>query len=149
MYDWQSLAHVRWECKYHVIIIPKFRRTLYGQLRRQVGRILRESCAQRSVELMEGKAMANHAHLWLNIPPKYSVVPTIGSLKGKSAVGINRNLLRKRCMTELHFWSTGYCVSTVGLKDGSASIFASTAVHFSRELATWTEYASSCRTARA
>ena len=72
MHEWQSLAHVRWECKYHVVIMPKFRRkVLYGRLRRQVGRILRELCDQRGVELIEGKAMADHVHLCLSIPPKY------------------------------------------------------------------------------
>ena len=119
MDDWQSLAHVRWECKYHVVIIPKFRRkVLYGQLRAQVGRILRGLCDQRGVELIEGKAMADHVHLCLSIPPKYSVAHTIGFLKGKSAVQIHRKLLRERRMTGLHFWSTGYCVSTVGLDEG-------------------------------
>ena len=119
MHDWQSLAHVRWECKYHVVIIPKFRRKMiYGQLRRQVGRILRELCAQRGVELIEGKALADHVHLCLSIPPKYSVAHTIGFLKGKSAVRIHRSLLRERRMTGLHFWSTGYCASTVGLDEG-------------------------------
>ena len=104
MHDWQSLAHVRWECKYHVVIIPKFRRKMiYGQLRRQVGRILRELCAQRGVELIEGKALADHVHLCLSIPPKYSVAHTIGFLKGKSAVRIHRSLLRERRMTGLHF----------------------------------------------
>ena len=89
MHDWQSLAHVRWECKYHVVIIPKFRRkSLYGQLRKQVGRILRELCDQRGVELIEGKAIADHVHLCLSIPPKYSVAHTVGFLKGKSAVQI-------------------------------------------------------------
>ena len=125
MHEWQSLAHVRWECKYHVVIMPKFRRkVLYGRLRRQVGRILRELCDQRGVELIEGKAMADHVHLCLSIPPKYSVAHTIGFLKGKSAVRIHRNLLQERRMTGLH--STGYCVSTVvWMKVGSASTFGS------------------------
>ena len=71
MDDWRSLAYVRWECKYHVVIIPKFRKKMiYGQLRQQVGRILRELCDQRGVELIEGKAMADHVHLCLSIPPK-------------------------------------------------------------------------------
>ena len=70
MDDWRSLAYVRWECKYHVVIIPKFRKKMiYGQLRQQVGRILRELCDQRGVELSEGKAMADHVHLCLSIPP--------------------------------------------------------------------------------
>ena len=118
MHDWQCLSHVRWECKYHVVIIPKYRRNvLYRRLRRQIGLILREMCRQRGIELPEGHAMPDHVHLCLSIPPKYSVAHTIGFLKGKSAVRILRELLRERRMTGLHFWSTGYCVSTVGLDE--------------------------------
>lgn len=108
MHDWQSLSHVRWECKYHVVIIPKYR---------QKGRILRELCDQRGVELLEGRAMPDYVHMCLSIPPEFSVAHTIGFLKGKSAVRIHRELMRKRRMTGLHFWSTGYCVSTVGLDE--------------------------------
>ena len=118
MHEWQSLSLVRWECKYHVVIIPKYRRrVLYGRLRRRIGLILRELCRQRGLELWEGHAMPDHVHLCLSIPPKYSVAHTIGFLKGKSAVRIHRELLRERRMTGLHFWATGYCVSTVGLDE--------------------------------
>ena len=118
MHDWESLSHVRWECKYHVIIIPKYRRKVfYGRLRRQIGAILRELCRQKGVEVLEGHSMPDHIHMCLSIPPKYSVAHTIGFLKGKSAVRIHRELLRERRMTGLHFWATGYCVSTVGLDE--------------------------------
>ena len=118
MHEWQSLSHVRWDCKYHVVIIPKYRRkVLYGKLRRQIGAILRELCRQRGIELLEGHALPDHIHLCLSIPPKYSVAYAIGFLKGKSAVRIHRELLRERRMTGLHFWATGYCVSTVGLDE--------------------------------
>jgi putative transposase len=118
MHDWESLAHVRWECKYHVVIIPKYRRkVLYGQLRAKIGVILRELCRQRGVELLEGHSMLDHIHMCLSIPPKYSVAHTLGYLKGKSAVRIHRELLHERRMTGLHFWATGYCVSTVGLDE--------------------------------
>jgi putative transposase len=118
MHQWESLSHVRWECKYHVVIIPKYRqKTLYGKLKRRIGRILRELCDQRGIELIEGKAMADHVHMCVSIPPKYSVAHSIGFLKGKSAVRIHRELLRERRMTGLHFWATGYCVSTVGLDE--------------------------------
>ena len=118
MHDWESLSHVRWECKYHVIIIPKYRRKVfYGRLRRQIGTILRELCRQKGVEVLEGHSMSDHIHMCLSIPPKYSVAHTIGFLKGKSAVRIHRELLRERRMTGLHFWATGYCVSTVGLDE--------------------------------
>ena len=118
MHEWQTLSHVRWDCKYHVVIIPKYRRkVLYGKLRRQIGAILRELCRQRGIELLEGHALPDHIHLCLSIPPKYSVAYAIGFLKGKSAVRIHRELLRERRMTGLHFWATGYCVSTVGLDE--------------------------------
>ncbi len=118
MHDWESLAHVRWECKYHVVIIPKYRRkVLYGQLRTKVGTILRELCRQRGIELLEGHSMPDHIHMCLSIPPKYSVAHTLGFLKGKSAVRIHRELLHERRMTGLSFWATGYCVSTVGLDE--------------------------------
>ena len=79
MKDWQSQAHVKWECKYHVVIIPKYRRKiLYGKIRKRVGEILRELCQQRGIELLEGKAMPDHVHMLLSIPPKYSIAHTIG-----------------------------------------------------------------------
>lgn len=115
MHDWQSLSHVRWECKYHVVIMPKYRqRVFYGGLRRRIGTILRDLCRQRGVELIEGRAMPDHIHLCLSIPPKYSVSHALEFLKGKSAVRIHRELMGHRRMTGLHFWSTGYWVSTVG-----------------------------------
>jgi putative transposase len=118
MQEWESLSHVRWECKYHVVIIPKYRKkVLYGQLRKQIGPILRELCRQRGVELLEGHTMSDHVHMCLSIPPKFSVAYTVGFLKGKSAVRIHRELLSERRMTGLHFWATGYCVSTVGLDE--------------------------------
>lgn len=120
MHDWQSLSHVRWDCKYHVVFAPKYRRkVLYGKCRAKVGAILRELCRQRGVELLEGKAKPDHIHMCLSIPPKYSVAFVIGFLKGKSAVRIHREVLKERRMTGLHFWSRGYCVSTVGLDEAT------------------------------
>ena len=118
MHDWQSLSHVRWECKYHVIIIPKYRhKVFYGKMRGRIAQILRGLCCQRQVDLLEGHCMADHIHMCLSIPPKYSVSHTIGFLKGKSAVRVHRELMKHRRMTGLHFWATGYCVSTVGLDE--------------------------------
>ena len=118
MHDWQSLSHVRWECKYHVVFIPKYRRkVLYGKLRPKIGAILRELCRQRDIELLEGHLMPDHVHMCLSIAPKYSVSHTIGFLKGKSAVRIHRQLLKERRMTGLHFWASGYSVSTIGLDE--------------------------------
>ena len=109
---------MRWECKYHVVVNPKYRqKVFYGKMRRSIGAILRDLCRQRGVELLEGHCMADHVHLCLSIPPKFSVSHTIGFLKGKSAVRIHRKLMGHRRMTGLHFWATGYCVSTVGLDE--------------------------------
>jgi putative transposase len=118
MHDWRSLSHVRWECKYHVVVIPKYRhKVFYGRMKRRVGEILRDLCRQRGVELLEGRARPDHIHMCLSIPPKYSVSHTIGFLKGKSAVRIHRELMKQRRMIGAHFWATGYCVSTVGLDE--------------------------------
>ena len=117
MHDWENLSHVRWECKYHVVIIPKYRRKVfYGRLKREIGSILRDLCRQKGVELIEGHVMPDHVHMCLSIPPKYSVAFVIGFVKGKSAVRIHRQLGEKR-LHGLHFWSVGYCVSTVGLDE--------------------------------
>ena len=118
MHDWRSLSHVRWDCKYHVVIVPKYRKkVIYGKLRRQVGLILRRLCQQRGITLLEGHAMSDHIHMCLSVAPKFSIAHTIGYLKGKSAVLIHRQLLHERRMTGLSFWATGYCVSTVGLDE--------------------------------
>jgi len=79
MHEWESLAHVRWECKYHVVIIPKYRRkVIYGRLKERIGRILRELCGQKGIEILEGHLMPDHIHMCLSIPPKYSVAHSIG-----------------------------------------------------------------------
>ena len=118
MHDWQSLSHVRWDCKYHVVIVPKYRKkVIYGKLRRQIGPVLRSLCQQRGVTLVEGHTMPDHIHMCLSVPPKFSIAHTIGFLKGKSAVIVHRRLLHERRMTGLSFWARGYCVSTVGLDE--------------------------------
>ena len=118
MHDWRSMSHVRWDCKYHVVFIPKYRKkSMFGSRRKEIGRILRQLCEQRGVGLVEGHVMPDHVHMCVSIPPKFSVSHTIGFLKGKSAVRIHRQLLHKKRMTGLHFWATGYCVSTVGLDE--------------------------------
>jgi putative transposase len=115
MHDWKSQSHVKWDCKYHIVFIPKYRqKVLYGKLRKQIGKILRELCRQKGVEMQEGKAMSDHIHICLSIPPKYSVAHVVGFLKGKSAIRIHREILGEKRMTGLHFWAKGYCVSTIG-----------------------------------
>ena len=121
MREWQSLSHVRWYCKYHVVFVPKYRkRAIFGSLRKGIGGILRELCDQEGVELVEGNALPDHVHLCLSIPPKFSVANTVGFLKGKSAIRIHREYLgRQRNFTGFHFWARGYCVSTVGLDEAT------------------------------
>ena len=119
MKDWRSQAHVKWDCKYHVVILPKYRRRkLFGRFRKQIGEILRELCRQKGVELLEGNAMPDHIHMLLSVPPKYSIAMMIGYLKGKSAVRVHRELLKTQgTLFGRSFWSRGYCVSTVGLDE--------------------------------
>lgn len=93
MKDWQSLSHVKWDCKYHVIIISKYRnRVIYGEVRKKIGGIIRELCRQK---------MPDHIHFLLSIPPKFSVSNTIGFIKGKSAIRIHRDILKSKKMTGL------------------------------------------------
>lgn len=119
MREWQSLAHVKWECKYHVVIVPKYRRkVLFGHVRKRLGNIFRQLCRQKEIELVEGHVLLDHVHMVLSIPPKLSVAMAVGYLKGKSAIQIHREALNvKQGFTGKHFWSRGYCVSTVGLDE--------------------------------
>ena len=119
MREWQSQTHVRWYCRYHVVIVPKYRKkTIYGVLRKEIGGVLKDLCGQFGVDLVEGHAMSEHIHLCLSVPPKYSVANTIGFLKGKSAIKIfdHHHELKKRYWGR-HFWAKGYFVSTVGLDE--------------------------------
>lgn len=118
MREWQSQAHVKWYCRYHVVIVPKYRRkSMFGATRRQIGEILRELCQRFGVELVEGHVMPDHVHMCLSIAPKYSVANTVGKLKGKSTILLHQRYGRQRNFVGLHFWSRGYCVSTVGLDE--------------------------------
>ena len=112
----QSLNHSRWDCKYHVVWIPKYRKkALYGQLRKYLGQVFKELAHNRESEIIEGHMMPDHVHMLISIPPKYSVAQVIGFIKGKSAIHIARNYLgHKRNFTGQQFWARGYHVSTVG-----------------------------------
>ena len=119
MKDWQSQSHVKWECKYHVVILPKYRKKRnFKENRRKIGTIIRELCRQKGIEMLEGNAASDHIHILLSVPPKFSIAMTIGYLKGKSAVRINREIERVTgTLFGRSFWSRGYCVSTVGLDE--------------------------------
>ena len=121
MKEWQSQAHVKWECKYHVVIVPKYRKkAIFGKLRQEIGKMLRQLCRQKGIELLEGHALVDHVHLLLSVPPRYSIAMTVGYLKGKSAVRIHRDYGKARgTLLGRSFWSRGYCVSTVGFDEAS------------------------------
>ena len=111
-----TLKHSKWECNYHVVFIPKFRRkALYKELRRDLGEVFRELARRKESKIEEGHAMGDHVHMLISIPPKYSVAQVIGYIKGKSAIHIARTYGgRKRNFVGQHFWARGYYVSTVG-----------------------------------
>jgi putative transposase len=112
----QSLSHTKWEGKYHIVWIPKYRKKqLFGELRKELGEVLRQLARQKEAEIIEGHLLPDHVHMLISIPPKYSVAQVVGYLKGKSAIWIARTYSgRKRNFTGQHFWARGYYVSTVG-----------------------------------
>ena len=112
----ESLSHTKWECKYHIVFIPKYRKkALYGALRQQLGDLLRQLAMQRESRIEEGHLMRGHVHMLVSIPPKYSVSQVVGYLKGKSAIHIARTFMGKpRNFTGESFWARGYFVPTVG-----------------------------------
>ena len=115
--DDSSLSHTRWNCKYHIVFIPKYRRKeIYGKLRTDIGRILRQLCEYKGVEILEAHACVDHIHMLVKIPPKIAVSNFMGYLKGKSSLMIfeqHANLKYK--YGNRNFWAKGYFVSTVGL----------------------------------
>jgi putative transposase len=119
MSDEKSLTHSVWDCKYHIVWIPKYRKkVLYGELRQYTGEILRELARQKESKIIEGHLCSDHVHVLIEIPPKYSVAHVVGYIKGKSAISIARNFMgRKRNFTDQNFWARGYYVSTVGMNE--------------------------------
>jgi putative transposase len=115
---YQSLSHSKWNCKYHVVFIPKMRRKkVFGQIRKQLGPIFHELARQKECRILERRLMVDHVHMCIEIPPKFSVASIIGFLKGKSAIAIARQFGGKdRNFTGEHFWARGYAVSTVGFE---------------------------------
>lgn len=115
----KSLLHTVWECKYHVVWVPKKgRRIVYGRLRREVGRILRALCRYKGIEIIEGKACVDHIHMLIRISPKYCVATIVGYLKGKSSMVVfEQHSKLKKNFKGHHFWARGYYVSTVGLNE--------------------------------
>ena len=116
MDEFESLSHTKWDCKYHVVFIPKYRRkALYGQLRSHLGEIFRKLAIQKESRMEAGHLMPDHVHMMIAIPPKYAVSQVVGFIKGKSAIHLARVYAERRRNYEgQHFWARGYFVSTVG-----------------------------------
>jgi putative transposase len=114
--DYETLSHSKWDCKYHVVFIPKYRKkALYAELRRHLGAAFRTLTEQKESRIEEGHLMVDHVHMLISIPPKYAVANVVGFIKGKSAIHIARTFMeRKRNFVGQHFWARGYFVSTVG-----------------------------------
>ena len=116
MDDYESLSHTKWDCKYHVVFIPKYRRkALYGNLKPYLGEVFRKLALQKESRIEQGHLMPDHVHMMISIPPKYAVSQVVGFIKGKSAIHLARTYgERKRNFVGQHFWARGYFVSTVG-----------------------------------
>ena len=112
----ESLSHTRWECKYHVVFIPKYRKkVIFGQIRKELGDVFRRLARQKESVIEEGHLMSDHVHMMISIPPKYAVSQVVGFIKGKSAIHIARVYSgRRRNYVGQHFWARGYFASTVG-----------------------------------
>ena len=116
MNDNESLAHTTWNCKYHLVFAPKYRRReIYGKLRADIGKILRILCERKGIEIIEAECCPDHVHMLVKIPPKYSIAQIMGYLKGKSSLMIfDRHANMKYKYGNRHFWCRGYYVDTVG-----------------------------------
>jgi putative transposase len=112
----ESLSHTRWDCKYHIVFIPKCRRkAIYEQLRKPLGEVFHKLAAQKECKIEEGHLLRDHVHMLISIPPKHAVCQVVGYIKGKSAIHLARVYAeRKRNFAGQHFWARGYFVSTVG-----------------------------------
>ena len=116
MNEYETLSHTKWECKYHIVFIPKYRRkALYSTLAKHIGPVFRKLAEQKDSRVEEGHVMRDHVHMMLSIPPKYAVSHVVGYIKGKRAIHIARTYEgRQRNYVGHHFWARGYFVSTVG-----------------------------------
>ena len=114
--DINSLAHTKWNCKYHIVFAPKFRRkVIYGKIKEDIGKMLRKLCEYKGIEILEAEACPDHIHMLISIPPKYSVSQVMGYLKGKSSLMIYEKYANlKYKYGNRHFWCRGYYVDTVG-----------------------------------
>ena len=119
MSTYESLSHSKWDCKYHIVFVPKGRKKeLYGKIRKFLGPVFHELAGQRRSQILEGHMVQDHVHMLIRIPPKYSVAEVVGYIKGKSAIAVARQFGgRKRNFTGETFWARGNAVSTVGFEE--------------------------------
>ena len=117
--SYESLSHSKWDCKYHLVFVPKYRKKkLYGEIRRYLGQVFHELARQKECKILEGHMVQDHVHMLIAIPPKYSVSEIVGYIKGKSAIAVARQFSgRKRNFNGESFWARGYAVSTVGYEE--------------------------------
>ena len=116
---YESLSHSRWDCKYHLVFVPKYRKkTLYGKIRKYLGGVFHELARQKECTILEGHMVQDHVHMLIKIPPKYAVSQIVGYLKGKSAIAVARQFSgKKKNFNGESFWARGYAVSTVGYEE--------------------------------
>ena len=136
MDEHESLSHTKWDCKYHVVFIPKCRRkTLYAQLRRHLGEVFRKLASQKESRIEEGHLLPDHVHMMISIPPKYAVSQVVGYIKGKSAIYLARTYVeRKRSFVGQHFWARA---TTSQLWDGTSRQYESTSRSSNRGICAW------------
>jgi len=117
--SYESLSHSRYDCKYHLVFVPKYRKKkLYGEIRTFLGPVFHELARQKDCKILEGHMVQDHVHMLISIPPKYSVSQIVGYIKGKSAISIARQFNgRQRNFNGENFWARGYAVSTVGFEE--------------------------------
>ena len=117
--SFESLSHSKWDCKYHIVFIPKGRKkALYGKIRKYLGQVFHDLAKQRGASILEGHMVQDHVHMLIRIPPKYSVAEVVGYIKGKSAIAVARQFGgRKRNFNGERLWARGYAVSTVGFNE--------------------------------
>ena len=125
MNDIQCLSRTKWDCKYHVVWIPKYRRkTLFGELRSNLVEVFHELARQKESKIIEGHLQPDHIHMLISIPPKYSVAQVIGYMKGKSAIHIARTYLgQRKNFSGMSFWARGYFVTTVGADEETVRVY--------------------------
>ncbi len=123
--SYESLTHSKWDCKYHIVFIPKCRKkVLYGRVRRFLGPVFHELAAQRGSTILEGHMVQDHVHMLIKIPPKYSVAEIVGYIKGKSAIAVARQFGgRQRNFNGERLWARGYAVSTVGFEEAQVKTY--------------------------